>query len=176
MMSKKAEGKRQKSAPVVPQCFLSSLTPKEFGKKAANALRKALTLNFVGSRELARTGQTSLYFFTNPQVNAEIRDVNRPVLPLGTGRRWLHVAIDLNATGARWRVNHISIGLLQGDAAGEKRMVMRAEWMMPKEEDNSGHGQPNWHVLAQEPNQLNDDFSQVVATSTNFAPFLSAKP
>ncbi|UOV00183.1 hypothetical protein [Pseudoxanthomonas mexicana] len=175
-MTKKAVGRRQNSAPVVPQCFLSSSNPKEFGKKAANALKKALMLDFVGAHELARTGQTSLYFYTNPQFHAEIRDVNRPVLPLGAGQRWLHVAIDLNATGAKWRVNHISIGLLQGDAAGDKRMVMRAEWMMHKDEDHSGHGQPHWHVLAPELNELKDDFDAMVETTAGFEEFLSGEP
>lgn|GEM_PF-2631179 len=173
-MPKKAEGKRQKSGPVAPQCLLSSSNPKEFGKKAASAIRKVLTLDYIAATEMVRTGQMSLYFYTQPQVYAEIRNFNRPVLPLGTGNRWLHIAIDLNAIGTKWRVHHISIGLLQGEAAGQKRMLLRAEWMMHTDVDASGHGQPHWHVLAPENNELKKDFEAVVESSADFTTFLSS--
>lgn len=155
------------------QCIVAS--DDILARKCAQALGQALGLgNAVGHQKLQHRGTTSLYFFVPPLIEAEIRGHNRPVLPLPDGRRWLHVAIDLNFIAARcWRINHVSIGVLQGDPSTLlKEQVLRAEWQIPEATDNSGHAQPHWHVLSAAGIVELPKFDEVVEATPGFEEFL----
>lgn len=146
-------------------------------RKCCQALARALGLKQVEHQKWQHRRTSSLYFFTPPLIEAEVRGENRPVLPLPGGRRWLHVAIDLNFIADRkWRVNHISIGLLQGDPSTTlKSAVLRAEWQIHEESYNSGHAQPHWHVLgaAGIGKAPLPTFDEVVETTPGFEEFLA---
>jgi len=117
---------------------------------------------------------TSLYFYTMPLVQAEIRNESRPVLLLESEHRWLHIAIDLHFIARQlWRVNHVSIGLLEGDpSATQKEQLLRAEWQVHAKPDDSGHAQPHWHVLRAAGSADLPNFSQVVEQESGFRAFL----
>ena len=170
----RAEGKRLKrgAGPVVPLCILASL-PQSFARKAVHALEDALEIRGVQFRLAERRGQQSFYFYSLPLIEAEVKRQNRPLLALSADR-WLHVAIDLNRVDERWRINHISVGLLQGEPTGTKTMLLRAEWQMFEQKDTSGHGQPHWHVM--NPIDAGDEprFDEIVEASTGFTAFLEA--
>jgi hypothetical protein len=170
-----AERKRQRAAQTTaaPQCIVASDVG--LGRKCGQALGSALGLRHVGHQKEEFRGTTSLYFFTAPPVQAEIRGQNRPVLPLPDGNRWLHVAIDLHfIADKRWRVNHISIGLLQGDpSTTQKEHVLRAEWQIHETADDIGHAQPHWHVLSAAGIAELPTFDEVVEATPGFEEFLA---
>lgn len=168
------QAQRKAAATALP-CTIES--PTALGKLCAAALTAALELDRVVPSEVTRSyGAASLYFHGIPPVNAEIEGENRPILPMtGAIERWLHVAVDLRATGGLWHVRHVSVGLLKGDlAAPSKRPLLRAEWMMTTEPENAGHAQPHWHVLgAAEADDGQDGFAEfVAASSAGFGDFL----
>ena len=170
----RAERKRQRAAKssTSPQCIVAS--DESLGRKCALALKEALGLNHVEHSTWRYHGTTSLYFFTTPRTEAEVRGQNRPVLPLPDGKRWLHVAIDLHFIADKyWRVNHISIGLLQGDPSTlQKEQVLRAEWQIHDAEDDSGHAQPHWHVLSAAGVTDPPRFDEIVEATPGFEEFL----
>lgn len=171
----RAERKQQRAArtSTAPQCIVAS--DDSLGRKCAQALKGALGLNHVEHMPSRFQGATSLYFYTTPRAEAEIRGQNRPVLPLPDGNRWLHIAIDLQliARGI-WRVHHISIGLLQGDPSiSQKQQVLRAEWQIHEAVDASGHAQPHWHVLSAAGAAELPTFDKVVETTPGFDEFLA---
>ena len=174
----RAEKKRQHAAQmsVAPQCIVPST--ESLGRKCAQALKGVLDLNQVEHTSLQFRGTTSLYFFTTPPAEAEVRGQNRPVLPLPDGRRWLHVAIDLHFIAKNyWRVNHISIGLLQGDSSmTQKEHVLRAEWQIHDAVDDFGHAQPHWHVLSAAGSTNLPNFEEVVEEAPGFEEFLAEAP
>ncbi|QIL19747.1 hypothetical protein [Thermomonas sp. HDW16] len=149
------------------------------GRKCAQALKGVLGLHHVEHQSRRFRGTTSLYFFTTPPAEAEVRGENRPVLPLPDGNRWLHIAIDLHFIADKyWRVNHISIGLLQGDpSTPQKEHVLRAEWQIHEAETDSGHAQPHWHVLSAAGVAELPMFDEVVEAIPGFEEFLAdARP
>lgn len=171
----RAERKRQRAAPgaTSPQCIIASCDG--LARKAAQALGRALGQDHVQCQSHRYHGVTTLYFFTPPLIEAEIQGQNRPVLPLPQGQRWLHVAINLHfiAEGS-WRVNHISVGLLQGDpSVTQKESLLRAEWHIQEREDDSGHAQPHWHVLGATRVADPPMFNEIVEAPTGFTEFLS---
>lgn len=175
----RAEKKRQLAAQMsaAPQCIVASI--ESLGRKCAQALKGVLELNHVEHTRQQFRGTTSLYFFTAPRAEAEVRGQNRPVLPLPDGNRWLHIAIDLHFIADKhWRVNHISIGLLQGDPSlTQKQQVLRAEWQVHNAIDESGHAQPHWHVLSAAGIAELPTFDEVAGTTTGFEEFLvKARP
>lgn len=167
--------KRQRGAraTAAPQCLVAS--DESLGRKCGQALGRALGLGNVEHQKRQHRGATSLYFFTAPPIEAEIRGHNRPVLPLPDGKRWLHVAIDLRFIADRcWRVNHISIGLLQGDPSTTlKEQVLRAEWQIHEATDDSGHAQPHWHVLRAAGIEELPTFDEVMEATPGFEEFLA---
>ena len=142
-------------------------------------LGKALDLQRkVHYTKRERTPATSLYFFSAPKVEAEIRGENRPVLPLPSVAQWLHVAIDLKfVENHLWRVEHVSIGLLYGEPSTSlKKPMLRAEWQIHEKTDNSGHAQPHWHILsAAEIGTELPKFEEIIETSSmaQFGNFLT---
>lgn len=152
------------------------------GRKCSQSLGRALGLGNVEHQKRQHRGTTSLFFFAPPLIEAEIRGHNRPVLPLKDGKRWLQVAIDLHFIADKyWRINHVSIGLLQGDpSTTQKKQVLRAEWQIHEATDDSGHGQPHWHVLSTAGLEELPTFDEVVEATPGFEEFLSessqAKP
>lgn len=171
----RAERKRRSAEPTAtsPQCIISSDT--NLGRKCARALERVLALNNVEHRALQHHGVSSLQFLTRPLIEAEIGGKSRPVLPLQVDGRWLNVAIDLNfIANDCWRVNHISIRLLQGEASDpSKDQLLRAEWQIQKTTDSSGHAQPHWHVLSAASSRRLPTFDEVVDATPNFEEFVA---
>lgn len=171
----RANKKRQHAtqATNAPQCIIASKD--RLARKCEQALKEALGLDHVDCRTLEYRGTTSLYFFSPPLVEAEVRGRNRPVLPLPGGKRWLHIAVDLHFIAEQcWRVNHVSIGLLQGDpSAPQKVPVLRAEWQIHEAVDDSGHAQPHWHVLSAAGVADLPKFNEVVEAAPRFEAFLA---
>lgn len=168
------QAQRKAAAAALP-CTIES--PTALGKLCAAALMAALELDRVVPSEATRShGAASLYFHGIPPVNTEIQGENRPILPMtGAIERWLHVAVDLRATGGLWHVRHVSVGLFKGDlAAPSKRPLLRAEWMMTAGPEPTGHAQPHWHVLgAAEADDGQGGFAEFVAASSEgFGGFL----
>lgn len=157
-----------------PQCIITS--DDNLGQKCAQALKRALDLGQVLHEKIQQSHTTSLHFLSTPLIEAEIRGQNRRVLPLPDGKRWLHVAIDLHFIAyKKWRVNHVSIGLLQGDPSStQKESVLRAEWQIHKEVDDSGHAQPHWHVLSAAGIGELPLFDEVIDATPGFETFLEA--
>lgn len=155
-----------------PQCIITS--EENLRQKCALALKRALDLGHVHHEKKQRGITTSLYFYSQPLVEAEIRGKNRRVLPMPDGKRWLHIAIDLHFIADKyWRVNHISIGLLQGDPSStQKEAVLRAEWQIHQALDDSGHAQPHWHVLSAAGIGELPLFDEVVEAEPGFEAFL----
>lgn len=134
---------------LAPQCRISNVD--NLARKCTQILRKALDLQHeVLHTKRERAPTLSLYFFSTPKVEAEIRGENRPVLPLSSATRWLHVAIDLKSYERNsWRLEHISVGLLYGETSSTlKKPMLRAEWQIHEEIGDAGHAQPHWHVLS----------------------------
>lgn len=159
-------------ATTAPQCIVASNTG--LGRKCAKALSNALGLDHVEHQKHQFRGTTSIYFFTAPPVEAEVRGQNRPLLPLPDRNRWLHVAIDLHFIADKcWRVNHISIGLLQGDpSTTQKEHALRAEWQIHENADESGHAQPHWHALSAAGIAHAPRFDEFVEATPGFKEFL----
>lgn len=178
------KGSKKKPAPlpdmVVPQCIIADVD--KLARHCSQALQRALNLQEVFSTKRERGSSVSLYFTDGLRVQAKIRDAEtRPVLPLpNTTTGWLHVAIDLNFVDrGEWRINHVSIGLLQGETSAEdKKSILRAEWQNHEKADDSGHAQPHWHVLgAAEVEEIEvPKFAEFVevTTATQFENFLAA--
>lgn len=172
--SKKRKRAAAESSPL--QCVVAS----EVGLagKCGQALARALGLVRVTHQKRQHRRATSLYFYSPPLIEAEVRGENRPVLPLKDGKRFLHVGIDLNFIADKvWRVNHISIGLLQGDPSATRKIsLLRAEWQIPEGQGDHGHGQPHWHVLGAvglDDTPLPTTFAEVVAAEPGFDAFLA---
>lgn len=152
-------------------------------RKCSRALKQALDLQHeVLHAKRERSPAVSLYFFSAPKVEAEIRGENHPVLPLPGAARWLHVAIDLKCVEKNlWQVAHVSIGLLQGESSSTlKKPMLRAEWQIHEKADDSAHAQPHWHVLGAAGIDESDlpNFEEVVEASSHnqFEDFLAASP
>lgn len=173
----RADRKRQRAAgkTAAPQCIVASVD--SLARKCGQSLGRALGLEHVESQKWPFRGKTSLYFFTTPLIEAEIRGQNRPVLPLPDGKRWLHIAIDLHFIADKcWRVNHISIALLQGDpSVPQKEQVLRAEWQIHEAADDSGHAQPHWHVLSAARIAELPTFDEVVEAAPGFEEFIAER-
>jgi len=172
-----ANKKRQRAtqATSAPQCFVAS--QERLARKCGQALKEALGLDHVKCSRWEHPGATSLYFFSSPLVEAEIRGRNRPVLPLSGDKRWLHIAVDLQFIAKQcWRVSQVSIGLLQGDPSNPHKVpVLRAEWQIHEAADTSGHAQPHWHVLnAAEVAEL-PKFDAVMQAAPGFEAFLAPR-
>jgi len=178
------KGPKRKPAPlpdmVVPQCIVSDVD--KLARHCSRALQQALALRDVFPTKRERGSSVSLYFTDGLKVQAKIRDAEtRPVLPLpNTTTGWLHVAIDLNFVDRNeWRINHVSIGLLQGETSVEdKKVILRAEWQNHEKADDAGHAQPHWHVLGAAGIEEVEapKFEEVVeaASTTQFGNFLTA--
>lgn len=171
----RADRKRQRAArtTTAAQCIIAS--DDGLARKCGLALSRALGVQRVEPQKRQYRGKTSLYFFTAPLIEAEVRGHNRPVLPLPDGKRWLHIAIDLHFIADKcWRVHHVSIGLLQGDPSVlQKEQLLRAEWQIQEAADDSGHAQPHWHVLSAAGAADLPTFDEVVEAASGFRQFLS---
>lgn len=175
--------KKKSFAPdsLASQCNVTNVD--KLARKCSHALKQELDLKhevFHVKRE--RSPTVSLYFFSTPKVEAEIRGENNSVLPLPSAARWLHVAIDLKSVERNlWRVAHVSIGLLQGESSSTlKKPMLRAEWQIHEKADDSGHAQPHWHVLGAAGIDESDfpNFEEIVEASSHnqFEDFLAASP
>lgn len=122
------------------------------------------------------TGASSLHFTTYPPVNALINGVERPVLALDD-KRWLHLAIDLEfIVKHRWRLKHISIDILEGEATHlQKASLLRAEWMMHESAITEGHAQPHWHVIGAAGIPKEKGFEDFLASGAGFGSFLEGE-
>lgn len=178
-----AKRPKRNSAPladtVVPQCIVADVN--RLARQCSEALKRALDSQGVFATKRERGPSISIYFTDGLKVQAKIRDAEtRPVLPLpNTTNGWLHVAIDLNFVDRnQWRINHVSIGLLQGETSIEdKKSILRAEWQNHENANDSGHAQPHWHVLgaAGIDDTQSPQFEEVVevASTTQFDSFLA---
>ena len=143
----------------------------------ARKLQKQLGGGHIGYQVLKHaTGASSLHFTTYPPVYALINSVDRPVLALDD-RQWLHLAIDLEfIVKNRWRLKHISIDILEGEATHlQKASLLRAEWMMHDTAIADGHAQPHWHVIGAAGITKDEGFEGFLASGAGFAGFLEGE-
>lgn len=143
----------------------------------ARKLQKHLDCGHIGYELLKHsTGASSLHFTTYPPVSALIQGAERPILPVDS-TRWLHLAIDLEfIVKNRWRLKHISIEILEGEATNLQKMsLLRAEWMMHNTALEDGHAQPHWHAIGAVGIQKEEDFEDFLTVSSGFGGFLTAE-
>lgn len=164
------------SPPAAQACIVRS--EEAIANACARKLQKHLGCGHIGHELLKHTtGASSLHFTTYPAVNALIHGVERPVLSLDD-TRWLHLAIDLEfIVKNRWRLKHISIDILEGEATRlRKASLLRAEWMMHDTAMVDGHAQPHWHAIGAAGIAKEEGFEDFLASSSGFGEFLEAEP
>lgn len=163
------------SLPAVQACIVRS--EEVIANACARKLQKHLGCGHIGYELLKHsTGASSLHFTTYPPVNALIYGVERPVLSLDD-TRWLHLAIDLEfIVKNRWRLKHISIDILEGEATRlQKASLLRAEWMMHDTTMVDGHAQPHWHAIGAAGISKEEGFEDFLASGSGFEGFLEAE-
>lgn len=164
------------SPPAAQACIVKS--EDAIANACARKLQQHLGSGHVGYELLKHaTGASSLHFTTYPAVNALINGVGRPVLSLDD-TRWLHLAIDLEfIVKNRWRIKHISIDILEGEATSlQKVSLLRAEWMMHDTAMADGHAQPHWHAIGAAEIAKEEGFEDFLVPDSNFGEFLEAEP
>lgn len=173
-MAAKGKGKASNSHSSSAQaCIVTS--GEAIANSCARKLQKQLDCGHIGHEILKHaTGATSLHFTTYPPVSALIQGVDRPVLPLDDSR-WLHLAIDLEfVVKGRWRLKHISIDILEGEAThAQKASLLRAEWMMHDTALEDGHAQPHWHANSAAGITKEDDFEDFLSAGSGFGSYLA---
>lgn len=175
-MAGKGIGKAAKSRPhSVRACIVKS--EEAIGNACARELQRQLRCGHIRHELLKHaTGASSLHFTTCPPVSASIHGVDRPVLPVDD-MRWLHLAIDLEfIVKNNWRLKHISIDILEGEATNlQKKSLLRAEWMMHDTVQEDGHAQPHWHAIGAVGIKKEDDFEGFLTANSDFGEFLTAE-
>lgn len=159
-------------SPVAQGCVINSESA--IAVACARKLQAQLGVGHIGHQLLKHaTGASSLHFTIYPPVNALVNGVERPVLPLDDGI-WLHLAIDLEfIVKNRWRLRHISIDVLEGEATHlQKASLFRAEWMMHDTAIADGHAQPHWHVIGAAGIKYDSGFEDFLASGSGFGGFL----
>ncbi|MCL5035963.1 MAG: hypothetical protein M1269_02490 [Chloroflexi bacterium] len=131
--------------------------PRKILKKCSNCILKKLETRsevFFDDTPI-RSGQVDIYNLHSKEFIMVIyKDRKIPLIPLletelseSPDSYWLALSIIFSPYVGRFKLNGISIKVFKGIRSDtNKDLFFRAEWHSPKNDNDTDHAQPHWHV------------------------------